>query len=80
VVIVPGHCHSASVLGMYELLPFLLCQKKKKKVKQTPWSESTSKLYRPSDSQLSAKLMPTFADGGCHVVSVTDPFGRIFIF
>jgi hypothetical protein len=32
---------------------------------------------RPSDSRLSAKLLSTFADRGCHVVSVTDPHGRI---
>jgi hypothetical protein len=45
------------------------CEKKKK----TPWSESASELYRPSDRLLSAKWLPTFADRGCHVVSVTDP-------
>jgi hypothetical protein len=28
---------------------------------------------RPSDRRLSAKLVSTFADRGCHVVSVTDP-------
>jgi CBS-domain-containing membrane protein len=45
--------------------------------KQTPWSESMSELYRPSDRNLSEKLVPTSADRGCHVVSVTDPYGRI---
>jgi hypothetical protein len=50
------------------------------KTKQTPWSESASKLYRPSDRRLSAKLLPTCADKGCHVVSVTDPYGRILDF
>jgi hypothetical protein len=35
---------------------------------------------RPSDRSLSAKLVPTFADIGCHVVSVTDPYGHIFGF
>jgi hypothetical protein len=39
----------------------------------TPWSESASELDRPSDLRLSAKWLPTFADRGCHVVSVTDP-------
>jgi hypothetical protein len=34
-------------------------------------------LYRPSDRRLPAKLVPTFADRGCHVVSVTDPYSRI---
>jgi CBS-domain-containing membrane protein len=46
----------------------------------TPWPESASELYRPSDSCLSAKLVPTFADRECHVVSVTDPYGRILGF
>jgi hypothetical protein len=41
-----------------------------KKKKKTQWSESASELYRPSDRCLSAKLVPTFADRGCHVVSV----------
>jgi hypothetical protein len=48
--------------------------------KQTPWSESVSELYRLSDRRLSAKLVPTFADRGCHVVSVTDHYGRILDF
>jgi hypothetical protein len=43
---------------------------------QTPWSESASEVYRPSDRRLSAKWLPTFADKGCHVVSVTDPYDR----
>jgi hypothetical protein len=33
-----------------------------------------------TDRRLSAKLVPTFADRGCHVVSVTDPYGRILSF
>jgi hypothetical protein len=36
----------------------------KAKQKQTPWLESVSKLYRPSDRRLSMKLVPTFADRG----------------
>jgi hypothetical protein len=48
--------------------------------KKIPWSESASELYRPSDRRLSTKLMPTFADRGCHMVSVTDPYGRILDF
>jgi hypothetical protein len=35
---------------------------------------------RPIDRRLSAKLVATFADRGCHVVSVTDPYGRILGF
>jgi hypothetical protein len=38
------------------------------------------KIYRPSDRRLSAKLVPTFADRGCRVVSATDPYGRILGF
>jgi hypothetical protein len=48
--------------------------------KQTPWPQSASELYRPSDRRLLAKLVPTFADRRCHVVSVTDPYDRILAF
>jgi hypothetical protein len=48
--------------------------------KKTPWPESASELYRLRDRRLSAKLVPTFADRGCHIVSVTDPYGRILGF
>jgi hypothetical protein len=51
-----------------------------KQNKQTPWSESASELYRPSDRRLSAKWLPTFADKGCHMVSMTDPYSRILGF
>jgi hypothetical protein len=43
----------------------------------SPWSESASELYRPSDRCLPMKLVPTFADRGCSVISVTDPYSRI---
>jgi hypothetical protein len=33
-----------------------------------------------TDLLLSAKLVPTFANGGCHVVSVTDLYGQILVF
>jgi hypothetical protein len=42
----------------------------------TPRPESD----RPSDRRLSAKLLPTFTDRGCHVVNVTDPYGSILCF
>jgi hypothetical protein len=42
--------------------------------------ETASELYRPSDRFLSANLVPTFADRGCGVISVTDPYGRILVF
>jgi hypothetical protein len=48
--------------------------------KQTPWPESASELYEQSDLRLSAKLVSTFADTECHVVSVTDPYGYILNF
>jgi hypothetical protein len=38
-------------------------------MRQDLLSESASELYR----RLSAKLVPTFADRGCNVISVTDP-------
>jgi hypothetical protein len=43
-------------------------------------AESASELYRPGDRRLSAKLLPTFADRGCRVVCVTDPYGNILAF
>jgi hypothetical protein len=45
-----------------------------KQTKKPPWPESASELYRPSDRRLSDKLVPTFADRECRVVSVTDPY------
>jgi CBS-domain-containing membrane protein len=54
--------------------------RKSNTAKKTPWHESASELYRPSDRRLTAKLAPTFADRGCHVVSVTDPYGCILGF
>jgi hypothetical protein len=48
--------------------------------KRSAWPESAHKLYVPSDRRLSAKLVPTFADRGCHMVSVTDPYSRILDF
>jgi hypothetical protein len=37
---------------------------------------SQSELYRPSDRRLSANLVPTLVDGGCRMVSATNPHGR----
>jgi hypothetical protein len=47
---------------------------------KNPWTESASELYRTSDCRLSAKLVKTFADRGCQVVSLTDPYGGILGF
>jgi hypothetical protein len=49
-------------------------------VKKNPRSESANELYRQNYRCLSAKLVPTFADRRCHVVSVTDPYDRILHF
>jgi hypothetical protein len=49
----------------------------KLETKKTPLPESASELYRQSNRRLSAKLVSTFADRGCHMVSVIDPNGRI---
>jgi hypothetical protein len=54
--------HKVKVVNSYRkcylLYVFIL------KAKKTPWPESTSELYRPSDHWLSAKSVPTFADRG----------------
>jgi hypothetical protein len=39
-----------------------------------------SELYRLSNRRLSAKLVPTFEDKGCRVVSTIYPHGRILVF
>jgi hypothetical protein len=46
------------------------------KKKLNSWLWSASQLYRPSDRSLLAKLVPTFADRACRVVSATDSHGR----
>jgi hypothetical protein len=68
--------------GNWEVLKFWMkySQVNKQNKKRTPWSESANELYRPSDRRFSAKWLPTFADKGCHVVSVTDLYGRILGF
>jgi hypothetical protein len=61
---------AATRVGVCVKRPVLFYNTNKQK---TPLLESTSGPYRPSDRRLLAKLVPTFADRGCHVVSVTDP-------
>jgi hypothetical protein len=51
-----------------------------KSIFKTLWPVSTSELYQPSDRRLSAKLVPTFVNRGCHVVSVTDSYSCILNF
>jgi hypothetical protein len=43
-------------------------------------SQSASGPYLSSDRRLSAELVPTFADRGCHVVSAPNPHDRNFEF
>jgi hypothetical protein len=53
-------------------------KKKKKKKKSVAWVCKQS--IPTSNRRLSAKLVPTFADRGCHVVSVAVPYGHILDF
>jgi hypothetical protein len=65
------------LMGLFNgLLPFIRMDLKKQR---TPWPEIASELYRPSDRRVSAKLMPTFADRGCRVVSarIPIPYSRL---
>jgi hypothetical protein len=50
------------------------------KQNKTPRLECASNLHRLIDRRLLVKLVPTFADRGCRVVSETDPHGRILGF
>jgi hypothetical protein len=68
------HAFAASV--MCSISPSYRTQQRK----QTPWPESARELYRPIDRRLSPKLLPTFADRGCCMVSTTHPYGRILGF
>jgi hypothetical protein len=47
------------------------------KLKKNPRPQSSSELYRPTCRRLPTKLMRTFANRGCRVVSMTDPYCRI---
>jgi hypothetical protein len=51
-----------------------------KKTKLHGLSPRANYTDRPSDRRLSAKSLPTCADRGCHVISVTDPSDRILGF
>jgi hypothetical protein len=62
----------------FKLLSSLISWRNSLKI--TPWPSSASELYRASDCRLSAKLVPTFEDTRCLVVSATDPHGRILDF
>jgi hypothetical protein len=55
------------------------CVRSHIQLNSTLWPESASELYRPSDRRLSAKLVPTFADRGCHVVIDLTLASDIFV-
>jgi hypothetical protein len=46
----------------------------------TPRPQSASELHQPGEHVLSAKLVPTFSDSRCRVVSITDPYCHIIDF
>jgi hypothetical protein len=68
---------STNILNMFSVCSGSLSLHKRK---QTPWPLSARELYPPNDRRLSAKFVPAFADRECHVISVTDPCGRILGF
>jgi hypothetical protein len=47
---------------------------------ETDWLRGLSPRANYTYRRLSAKLVPTFADKGCRVVSAADPYGRILDF
>jgi hypothetical protein len=49
-------------------------------VVKIPWLESESELYQLKRNRLLVKLIPTFEDRGCRLVSATDPHCRILGF
>jgi hypothetical protein len=62
----------------YKHRTFLIQGSLKRKLNSVPWvHERTIPTER---LLLLAKLVPTFADRGCHVVNVTNPYGRILGF
>jgi hypothetical protein len=66
--------------ALYDVLEHTALSSSNHKKKPPPLSESASELYPPSDRHLLAKWLPTFADRRFHVVSMTDPYGRILRF
>jgi hypothetical protein len=47
---------------------------------KTLWYEYASDLYRLSDRPFLSKLVPTFEERGCHMVSLKDIYGSIIGF
>jgi hypothetical protein len=68
-------CRSFGIVSSFSHISILYyCYKT---LNSTQWPESASELYQPIDHRFSAKLVPTSANRGCHVVRVTVPYGRI---
>jgi hypothetical protein len=68
------------LLNNHTIAFWKLKQRTVKYTKKLPGFESASELYRSSDRRRSAKLVPTLADRGCHVLCATSPSDRNFDF
>jgi hypothetical protein len=66
--------HTEPSYLLYQFIPVIPLRS----VKQE--ADEKLELYRPRDRRLSAKWLPNFADRGCNVVSVTDPYDRVLGF
>jgi hypothetical protein len=75
-----SQCSSSSNAVVVVVVPVVVIHNFGRCIKKNPWPESASEVYRPSDRRFPAKLVPTFTDRRCHVVSVTDPCDRILGF
>jgi hypothetical protein len=77
-----GTCDNTdNIIWQSTLLLLLMGPVQSSKLKNlSPWPQAPSELYWLSDSRLWAKLVPNFSDRGCHVVSVTNLYGRILVF
>jgi hypothetical protein len=73
----PTLCPLLFCTHQWPLLAFFPDMNKLIKTKNSvAFSPQVNYTDRPSDRRMSAKLLPTFADRGCRVVSATDPYGR----
>jgi hypothetical protein len=71
------HCIGTNAVSMKFNINLLAWDQTNKQTNSWP---EYSELYRPRNRHLSVKLVPTFVDRGCHVVSVTILYGRILGF
>jgi hypothetical protein len=65
---------STSIGGLYDLRTSGLTRSPESdyRKKHTPWPESASELYRPSDRCFSAKSLPTLLVEECRVVGAAN--------